>query len=408
MRSPRDDAAPDLAAVASLTILSNGHGEDAIGTRLAVELRRQRPDLDVRAFPTVSDGAPYRRASIPVVGPAEPLRSGGSTLHSVASFVGDMASGWVGLTARQVRDLARLRTDVIWVVGDIYALALSMLVRPAIRFQFQPLVSAWLSEGSTSVGPRFFMENISYPERAMMRHGVARVYARDARTAAELRTRGVAHVDFLGNPIVDGAQGEPLAELAACRESVVALLPGSRSYAGAALARMLEALAMVEGVRGAVAWVGADLPDAPGWRREASDGTDGRVARYVFGARIVDVYERRFADVLASADAAIGTTGTANEQAAALGLPVVTYALPPAFTPAFVRNQKRLLGPALTVVGSAPSQIAAALRHVLTDPDLRDAAARVGPERFGAPGGTEALARDVLARADALGAWRRG
>ncbi len=108
--------------------------------------------------------------------------------------------------------------------------------------------------------------------------------------------------------------------------------------------------------------------------------------------------EGRFADVLASADAVLGTSGTAQEQAAGLGLPVVSFPVGVAYSDAFLANQQHLLGDALVRVPPVASAVADAVRRALTDVDVRAAARRDGPARMGPPGGTAAIADDVAAR----------
>jgi len=311
--------------VPAIDIVSNGHGEDVIGASLAGDLRTLWPAVTVRAFPLVDQGGAYRAHAIPTLGPCRALPSGGLTMHSPASFVSDVRAGFVGMTLRQLADLARLRSDVLVVVGDIYAQALAAFARARFRAVVQPLVSAYHgSGGGRPPANRYFMERISYPERVLMRHLASVVYARDADTAAWLEAHGVRHALALGNPMVDLAAGRPLEGVDPAR--TVALLPGTRAHTPAALMRMAHALRRVPAVTGLVAWQAGSLPQLPGWEAEAAlPPLAGRVAALRHGANRLWVMEGRFGDVLASARVAIGTAGTANEQAAARGVPVVSF-----------------------------------------------------------------------------------
>jgi uncharacterized protein (TIGR03492 family) len=111
-------------------------------------------------------------------------------------------------------------------------------------------------------------------------------------------------------------------------------------------------------------------------------------------------------EALDSARIAFGTTGTATEQAAAVGVPVVSFPVPPEHTPGFLVGQKRLLGDALEVVDPEPGAVAHAARRWLDDPDRWARAAAAGRDRMGGPGGTRAIAADVLAEARRRGAIR--
>lgn len=380
-----------------VVIVSNGHGEDVIGASLAGAMLTLAPELSVRAFPLVDDGAPYRALGLERLGPCRRMPSGGALMHSLAYLGADLRAGFVGMTLRQARALARLRCDLVLVVGDVYAQALATLARARRRAVLQPLVSAHHLLGAGAPAPnRYFMERISYPERALMRHLAEVVYARDEETAGWLRARGVAQAAWLGNPMVDGAVGAPLPGLPPGR--VLALLPGTRRYAPAALERMAQVVARLPGVTGLVAWHGGPLPTLPGWEEAPAPAPPPGVTRALArdGARLY-VVEGRFGDVLASAEVALGTAGTANEQAAARAVPVVSFPLEPHYTRAFLRNQQRLLGSALTLSDDVPDTVAA-VRRLLEDEGLRDRCGEEGARRMGSAGGSERIARDLLQR----------
>lgn len=383
-----------------LLLVSNGHGEDTIGARLAVRIAELLPDLEVVAFPVVGTGERYRAAGVRVDGPRRHLPAEGLTLHHPSLLWRDLRAGVVGLTVRQVAWLAHVRCDAVLVVGDAFAQLLASLV-PAPRRVLQPLVSVHHGVGAPRpVLARTFMERIRAPERFLMRRA-DRVYARDAATAEYLRGSGVPRATYVGNPMMDGLEAAPLPRPAGA--SVVALLPGSRAYARDGVSTMLAAMARLGAdgggaVRGLVAWALPDLPPLPsGWQPSDPAPVPGASAVWRSGASEVAWVVGRFAEVLATADAVLGTAGTANEQAAGLGLPVVSFAVPPAYGEAFLANQARLLGGALRVVAAEPETIARALREALRDGEHRDAARHVGPARMGGPGGTEAIAEDVTA-----------
>lgn len=387
-----------------LLIVSNGHGEDTIGTRLAVRLRERLPELDLTAFPLVGTGGRYQAAGVAVDGPRRHLPAEGLTMHHPTLLWRDLRAGVAGLTLRQVMWLRRARPDAVLVVGDAYAQALASLV-PAPRRVLQPLVSVHHGLGAPRPPlARTFMERIRAPERMLMRRA-DRVYTRDAPTAEHLHALGVTQATFLGNPMMDELDAAPLDVPG--EGPVVALLPGSRDYAHDSVTIMLAALARLGRVRGVVAWALGDTPEAPeAWREEELPGPPDAVT-WRTGETTVTWIRGRFAEVLASAGAAIGTAGTANEQAAGLGIPVVAFAVPPSYGEAFVANQARLLGGSLRVVGAEPDVIARTVRAALEAGAHRDAARSVGPERMGGPGGSDAIAADVAAWLTSLGRRER-
>jgi uncharacterized protein (TIGR03492 family) len=370
-----------------VTLLSNGYGEDAVGARLACELRRLEP-LHLQAYPTVGTGDAYEAVGVPVLGPRRTLPSGGLMMHSAQAFWGDLRAGFLPLTRRQLTDLKRLQTDALIVVGDLYALLLGCRVGTRARFYVQTLVS--VTQRRRGGRPnRYFMERFSPLERRLMRRAVQHSYVRDAATASYLRGLGVP-ASALGNPMFDPGPAEPDAAtaLAALSSPVVGLLPGTRGYREASLELMLRALATWPAATGVVAWTGQVLP--PGNWEPLAAGVWRRGRHYLLTGR--------FAEVLRRADLVLGTSGTANEQAAALGRPVVAFPVPPLYTPAFLANQRRLLGDALTVCKAEPHALGSALRALWCDPERYRQAAEAGKTRLAGAGGGRAIARDVLAR----------
>jgi uncharacterized protein (TIGR03492 family) len=375
-----------------VSFLSNGHGEDAIAVLLAQELLRQEPGVRLQAYPLVNEGHAYQ-SLMPILGDRKVMPSGGLMMHSKENFVKDVQAGFIPKTLGQVKDLWKLKTDVLVVVGDAYALGLSSLVKTKTRFYVQSLVSA--RHESSHIQPnRYFMETISYPERALMRHLVHHAYMRDDVTATQLQNRGLSRVSYLGNPMLDALEGKPML---GHPKPEIALLPGTREYAAESLKIMLEALKHLPGMTGLVAWSGDELPDFPEWKVSA-DYSHGPALHLSYQESNVFIYEGRFADILRSADIVLGTSGTANEQAAALGKPVLAFAVPPIYSRAFLENQKRLLGDALYIVDSHPEQIANIVKDLLNNESKYELAARVGPERMGKPGGSQAIMRDILKR----------
>ena len=387
-----------MSANPSWLIVSNGHGEDHVGATLALALHELRPGLRLAALPLVGRGAAYDAAGVPCLGPRAELPSGGLTVHNARSALADLRAGLVRATLAQLAALRRARPDHVVVVGDLYAHALASLV-PAPRSVVQTLVSIRMQvPGQRIAWQRLFMERISWPERRLMRGRVRAVYARDELTAAWLRNHGVAQARWLGNPMMDAvAHGRPIA--VGVGRPVVALLPGSRGYAATSVRLMLAALARSGPVLGLVAWTHGPPASEPGWQ-PCQRQVPGLLAAWRCeeeGAAEVWWLEGRFADVLASAQVVVGTTGTAQEQAVGVGLPVVSFALPPDLSVAFLANQQRLLGAALRLVDADAAAIATAVREALTEGPQRRAAAREGPLRMGPPGAAQRIAADMLA-----------
>jgi uncharacterized protein (TIGR03492 family) len=290
----------------------------------------------------------------------------------------------------------------VLVVGDVYAQLHASLVR-APRRVLQPLVSVHHFRRAPGAADhrssvlRYFMESFRGPELRLLRRA-QKVYTRDAATADYLRQQGVADAAFLGNPMMDGLAAAPLWTPGAAPDCpVVALLPGSRGQAVASAETMIGALALLPAAHGLVAWTHAQVPRRPAEWVDEVGSADGVAAAWASrdGRHRVWWVKGRFPAVLASADAVLGTAGTANEQAVGLGLPVVAFQVAPFYGRDYLLNQARLLGDGLLVARPQAASVAQHLRLALQDQVLRKRAREAGQERMGGPGASAALADDL-------------
>ncbi|MEZ4605367.1 MAG: lipid-A-disaccharide synthase-related protein [Deinococcales bacterium] len=381
---------------ASLTFLSNGYGEDAIAASLAAEFQRLAPHLKLQAYPTVDEGKAYEGLNIPILGPRQIMPSGGLLLHSPQLFFKDMRSGFIPMTLRQLYDLRYLKTDCLVVVGDVYALTLSQLVRCKKRFFYQSIVSAYhgLDEGRHYAN-RYTMEYISPWEKRLIKNSVSQLYVRDAFSAEQLSQEGIKGL-ALGNPMVDMlAEGSLDPKfIQGLSRPIIALLPGSRSYKYEALKLMFAALEQFPEASGLIAWPSGALPQIAGW--QAQKLARGHCYQQAHSPQRIILLEGQFSAILRSAELVLGTAGTAHEQAAALGLPVLSFPVLPHYRPAFLENQKRLLASALSLTTPDPQEIATALRRLWQEPKLYREACEMGKRRMGPGGGSFKIVQHIL------------
>src|SRR5690606_38769559 len=247
-----------------------------------------------------------------------------------------------------------------------------------------------------------------------MRRRADHVFARDERTAAALRRAG-GKASWAGNLMMDAMAVTGALTLPRTAGPVVALLPGSREDAYVNLRSLAAALERVAASGAAVGLVplatglamgrAAAVLRARGWEpaeREhagpAVESVPGGDAAFRKGRAWLWVLEGVFGDVLQAADVVVGLAGTANEQAAGLGKPVVAFPGPGVqFGPRFLRAQRLLLGDALVVAPPSPEAVAAEVRAILSDPARREGMAAAGRERMGPPGAARRMA-DAIGR----------
>ncbi|HHT27846.1 MAG TPA: hypothetical protein GXZ82_11430 [Firmicutes bacterium] len=386
-----------------ILLLSNGHGEDAMGAILATALRDE--NLVVDAFPLVGTGRAYTQADIPVVGVQQVMPSGGFILEGGGGIRRDLRAGLLSLTWRQIKALRKMSSayDRAIGVGDVYPLALNafFLKRP---FVFIPTAK------SDYIRPHYGVEI------ALMRRTCAAVFPRDAKTAAGLAQKGVP-AQYLGNLMLDALRITGV-DYRAGAQWVIGILPGSRApeaYRNTAqllrvvgwihelansdmpccllaLAGGLSPQILRESMSAGGAWQWLEATETP-----AAEGVVGILLHRTAQARVL-VVQSRFGNVLANCDVVLGMSGTGNEQAAGMGIPVVT--LPgagPQFTKRFALDQKRLLGDALLVVENGEYAAACAVWALLQNRERRAMMGAVGKERMGEPGATRRMTAAIIA-----------
>ncbi len=378
-----------------LLFVANGHGENAIAARIAAALAAAaaRP-LRLELLPLIGDGMGFGAAPLALVGPRKLLPSGGLVaMGNVVAFGRDVLAGFPALFAAQLAFLgrARGRYAAVIAVGDAYALGLALLA--AARPVF---VGTAKSAFVAPYGPF---------ERMLLRRA-ANVYVRDVPTARELIRHGT-RAAAPGNVIADLAGEDQPARAGAW----LGILPGSRrnAYAdGLRLVGVAQALAARRPTLGGLLSIAptldaerfAQLLAAAGWTLDLRANGEPVVFEGRFGpARLVG-WRGPLGPLLAASTVVLGQAGTANEQAAARGLPVVALEGTEGRREDWYRmRQRRLLGDALLLLPAEAGDAAAVLDGLLGDPERLAAMGAAGRKRMGPSGGAQTIARGILSDA---------
>ncbi|MBV9719048.1 MAG: hypothetical protein JOZ77_06995 [Candidatus Eremiobacteraeota bacterium] len=374
-------------------LVTNGHGEAAIADRIADELRALLPDARFDHLALVGNHADV---TMRPVGPRRPMPSGGLiAMGNARNLFADLRAGLLGLTLEQARFLRQRRGtyDAVVAVGDAYALAMALLARSTTVF----------------VGTAKSVEVAPYgPFEARLLARAQACFVRDAATAQSLRQRGVeaesanAIVDLVAAPHDPGLESD-----VAGLVPILALFPGSRESAyddADFLLGVTRELAARRPTLGAILSVARGLDanrfanDAAraGWNVERFDNDvvpfvlrdDGRAR----------VFARRGAlgPVLAQAVLVLGQAGTANEAAAAAGVPVIAFERDRDRKTRWYRERQRgLLGEALAVLPAAMEQAVAGVGEILDDGERRARMSAAGRARMGRPGGAARIAARI-------------
>ena len=372
--------------------VTNGHGEIAIADRIAQDLRVLRPAAALDHFPLVGES---RSAIMNEVGPRRAMPSGGLlAMGNLRNIVRDVGSGLLALTYAQRRFLKSVRGDYdrVVAIGDVFALLMALAVRSPVTYVG--------TAKSVRVAP------YGYVERRVLRRADG-VFVRDEATAARLREQGV-DAQAPGNVIVDlfGGDDDPRADAAAAGFApMLAVFPGSRESSYRDARFLLDVVRRVAADRptlGAVMSI-APLLDAAvfaagfrddGWR--VDEWADARIPFDLCdGERVIArAWSGAIGPLLSRAQLVVGQAGTANEAAAAAGVPVIAFELGRDRKTTWYRmRQHGLLGDALAVLPGDPAQAAAELCVLLDDGARRAMMSEHGRERMGGPGGALAIAR---------------
>jgi uncharacterized protein (TIGR03492 family) len=361
-------------------IVSNGHGEDAVGMALADHLVSE---VAITAFPLVGLGGAYH--GVELLEPRQTLPSGGFALRGAwRALMEDLRAGAVRrwLAQRGTLRGQQGRHTIIVAIGDVYGLWMAAAAGRPVVF-----IATAKSQHNEPHGAL---------ERAQLRRLAKVIFTRDELTAQTLRRAGLP-ARYVGNPLMDTIGGVQTSLKADPTQPTVVILPGSRADADANLGPLLGVCGRIgAGLR--VHFVCALAPtidlarvraaaSAAGWDIEGN-----RLRRDGVTVTLTPA----FGDAIRAADVVVGLAGTANEQAAGLGKPVVTFVGPGAqVSPQFVALQQRLLGEAL-IVAQGWQDAAEAVVRLLGNPSERTARGAVGRERMGEPGAVLRIAHAVL------------
>ncbi|MBS2038706.1 hypothetical protein JST97_27240 [bacterium] len=358
-----------------LLVLSNGAGEDAIAASI---LEHLPAELEITVFPLIGAGSAYARRW-PQMGEAGAPPSQGLSNQSWRLWLEDFRHGLAGRVLRQWKQLRQQRACTALAVGDLVPCALAALAG---------MRTIYFVGTAKSV----YHHAYSWPERFLLKRWVKKALVRDQPTADFLTLHGLSAA-YLGNAMMD--ETVPLG-LDLGFERALALFPGSRAQAPQELPRQLRIWQRLQAdfpCPAAVAVApGMDLQSlVPASSSLRLTGEERGVVGWL--DEKVALVQGALGDLLARSWLALGQAGTAHEQAAGAGVPVVSLHPTPNGPLGWYRGrQQGLLGDALLVVSEDEAQAAKALARLATDPVERERRAAIGRERMGLPGGAARMA----------------
>ncbi|NBV41564.1 hypothetical protein EBR96_02180 [bacterium] len=283
-----------------ILIVSNGFGEDWIGAKIATALQRISQEITIQPAPTMGEGHHYRTAGFDPALRTEVPPSGGF-LRRWKDIFADLADGLISRTFHQRRQIRKMATqaDAVIAVGDVFCLWMASVTSKPVYFL------------PTAKSDRFMPH--SALEYGLIKSWARKVFPRDEETTESFSARQIPAAYF-GNPMMDGlTEFAPLPSPSG--RLILTLLPGSRAEAYDNLELALSQL---------IPWEG---PPAHLWIARPASLDKIKIQQILttihpnenLTASVTD----QFAPAVLSADVIIGMAGTANEQAAYLGKPVI-------------------------------------------------------------------------------------
>lgn len=411
----------------NLLCISNGHGEDAIATRILTAIRQQNPSVSLKALPISGTGSRYHQANIPTLGQSKTLPSGGFLNRDPQQLARDLEGGLIGLTRSQLSAIKAWARTIppgsghILAVGDVVPLLFAYYSALPYSFLGTAKSEYWLRDESGKRSAATLWEHfegwsgsvyLPWERWLMSQRRCRNCFVRDQFTATHLSQQGLP-ADYLGNPMMDSLtpSGKLTAEFAAvlerpeehCKPLTVVLLPGSRqpeAYENwnrivAAIPSLMQAFP-----DRTVVLLGAIAPTLSQQSLIASlpaDWTASGHSQSVFSHRnAVLILTDAYSDCLHQAEIAIATAGTATEQFVGLGKPAVT--LPgngPQFTKAFATVQAKMLGPSIQMVEDV-NAVGSAIASLINNHTRLQLIHRNGKHRMGEAGASDRIAKQIL------------
>jgi uncharacterized protein (TIGR03492 family) len=393
-----------------LLVLSNGHGEDLIATRIIERLLQNIAELEITALPIVGQGYAYQNLNIPLAGRVQQMPSGGFIYKGGNPLWQDLRGGLIQLTLEQiclVRQWGKTGGKIL-AVGDLVPLLYAWLSEADYAFVGTAKSEYYLRDEFGWLPQTSWLErrlnSVYLPwERWLMSRAHCRgVFPRDSLTTEILQQWSIPAYD-LGNPMMDGLTTKSQAREAGLEKLNVLLLPGSRMPE--AIRNWQQILMGVWSVNKTLsqAQLNFNAAIAPaldlkpftisavtqGWQVISRQEKTVILGQHERTLTLTQEYNQEF---FQQADIAIAMAGTATEQFIGLGKPVVIFpGQGPQFTYAFAEAQARLLGCGILMVEN-PGQVGKAIAKVIDEEELLKEIVINGQRRMGEAGAAQRIA----------------
>jgi len=376
-----------------LLFITNGHGENLVAAQIIKYLPKTGVKIDV--FPVVGSGDPFKKLKVGIIGPRYALPGGGFSLRNFSYLIKDIFSGLLIKVFRQIKLIlsSKGKYDLVVGVGDSVPLIYSIMT-----------VSPFIFLGiNKSEHYKKFAFNYTGFEKWLLKKYKSLTIARDEKTANSLKSKGISAI-YVGNPMMDAVQSIPPSSSLRQRRTgrragrtsghqkigntrTIGFLPGTREDAYKNIEDFYK-----------IAWQIRKLDKNINFLLSFPNTMDKLKLSKISKPFEIEMSDD-FNKVLSRSNIVIGLSGTGNEQAAGLGIPVMAFPGRGAqFNNKFATGQKELLGDALLLLKRDSLSISYEAISLLNSKKRMTKMAKTGKSRMGRPGASKKIAKIIMKR----------
>ncbi len=382
-----------------ICVIANGYAEEMMAAKLMsalrIELQQLGKDEDYQFVggSLVSSGKWFQEERFATFFSGGMTPSGGFPTRSWEGFFSDLGAG-AFLTPFKFKDMiknwAKYNLDVIIVVGDFL---LMMLAVPALKNHDIPMIFIPTAKSD------YIQAHFKIEKKFIKKHA-AMSFPRDQITSNDFSEFKIPSL-YYGNLMQDLLDlNAPTIESQA---PIVALLPGSREESYENLEMIIQLLPEVNNT---IHWALVQAGNLDNDRIKncfinqqwAPLSSDNNIPVWSKGKHKVYCYPNTMFDSVAlSCDFGISLAGTASEQLAGLGKPIVAFkGTGPQSTSRRMEDNAKLLGDAFIYEKSYPKGVIHQIEELINNEPFRKQKGQEGFVHMGKPGATKKIAEYII------------
>ncbi|MGC8771498.1 MAG: lipid-A-disaccharide synthase-related protein [Brevinematia bacterium] len=374
----------------NILFVSNCFGEDRAASFIAFELKKLVGEsFNIFGASLISNALDYKNKGIEVIYSSEIPPSGGFPTKSLKGFFIDLFSGSFKNIFQFKKKLSEFKNqiDVLFVVGDVFLLYVS-------KSSLKPRKTIFLALAKSD----YFMPHY-WVEKLYIKKNADFVLTRDEYTMQNLK-RSSINAYFLGNPLVDGIN-KPYNYLLNIPEGVriIGILPGSRKEATRNFEIILKIIEKLKNLNIFFLTALSDNLDYESFIEVLKkNGYSVQISSIVSAKKenTIILAKGLFTEIIHRAELIIGLAGTANEQAAAIGKPVISFVGSGVQSNyRRMKEQEKLLGGAAKFVRKH-EDVAKEIIYLLNNNEEILRRGKIGRERMGESGASKNIAEFLV------------